>query len=554
MLGLLLLWPTVLPAQPGSGGSIADHEIQRQEEIERQRRQEMADQAPDVRFQTGAVPEEALAYPENEAPCLLIKEIVLEGREAERFQWALKAVKEAEGRCLGGQGLNTVMSRVQNVIVKKGYVTTRMVAAPQDLSSGRLILTVIPGRVSGLKLAPGSDSHIVLSTAVPISKGDILNIRDIEQGLENLKRAPTVTADIQLLPGDEEGESEIVITWRQGRPFRVFFSMDDSGSEYTGRYQGTATLSLDNVLGFSDLFYASISRGLEQRKPYGTRGHSFYYSLPVGYWEFTVSTNYYDYHQEVAGYQSDYEYSGISRNTTLEAARVLHRGARSKTTASFSGFVHNSRNYIDDTEIEIQRRRMGGWEAAVNHRHYLGALTLDTEVRYHRGTGAFDALPAPEERVDEGSSRPEIWNLNLRAQYPFQLGDLNFRYLGNWRQQWAMNKLVSRDRLSIGGRYTVKGYSGDMTLSADNGFVFRNELGLALGQSGQELYAGLDFGRVWGPFDEYLLGQSLSGATLGLRGYFKGLNYDVFASRPVNRPEMFPGDRVVMGFNVGWQF
>jgi hypothetical protein len=32
-------------------------------------------------------------------------------------------VKEAEGRCLGGQGLNIVMSRVQNVIVKKGYVT-----------------------------------------------------------------------------------------------------------------------------------------------------------------------------------------------------------------------------------------------------------------------------------------------------------------------------------------------------------------------------------------------------------------------------------------------
>jgi hemolysin activation/secretion protein len=131
---------------------------------------------------------------------------------------------------------------------------------------------------------------------------------------------------------------------------------------------------------------------------------------------------------------------------------------------------------------------------------------------------------------------------------------LNFRYLGNWRQQWAMGKLVSRDRLNIGGRYTVRGYSGDMTLAADNGFVFRNELGLALGQSGQELYAGLDFGRVWGPFDEYLLGQSLSGVTLGLRGYFKGFNYDVFASRPVNRPEMFPGDRMVMGFNVGWQF
>ena len=554
VVALSLIWPLTLAAQPGLDSTIADREIQRQQEIERQRRQEMEDQAPDVRFQTQAAPEGALRYPADEAPCLTINEIVLEGRDADKFQWALEAVKDAQGRCLGGQGINIVMSRVQNLIVEKGYVTTRIVAAPQDLTTGRLVLTVIPGRVSGLKLAPGSGGHVILSTAVPVSKGDILNVRDIEQGLENLKRVPTATADIQLLPGDEEGESEVVIAWKQGRPFRLSLSVDDSGSKYTGKYQSNATVSLDNILGFSDLFYASMSRNLEQRHPYGTKGHSFYYSLPVGYWEFTVSSNYYRYHQQVAGYQTNYEYSGTNHGTTLEAARVMHRGSKSKTTVSFSGFVNESRNYIDGTELEIQRRRMAGWEAAANHRHYIGALTLDAEARFHRGTGAFDALAAPEEMTGEGTSRPEILKINLRAQYPFQLGGLNFRYTGNWRQQWAFDKLVSRDRISIGGRYTVRGYDGDMTLSADNGFIFRNELGLALGQSGQELYTGLDFGRVWGPQDQYLLGNSLSGATLGLRGYFKGFSYDVFASTPVNKPKGFPGDKVQTGFSVAWQF
>ena len=536
------------------GGSIADRELQRQQDIERQRRQEMEDQAPDIHFQTGAAPEEALVYPSNEAPCLVINEIVLEGKDAAKFQWALKAAQSGLGRCLGSQGLNIMMSRVQNAIVEKGYVTTRIVAAPQDLNTGRLILTVIPGRVSGVKLSGESGRHIILATTMPASKGDLLNIRDVEQGLENLKRIPGAEADIQLVPGDEEGESFLMVTWHQARPIRLTASIDDSGSKYTGRYQSSLTFSVDNPLGFSDMFYASISRDLGQSRPYGTHGHGFHYSIPVGYWQFSVNSNYYYYHQVVAGLWVDYEYSGKSRNTNMTASRVVHRGAKSKTSLSFGGFVNESRNYIDETEIEIQRRRMAGWEAGLDHRHYLGALTLDAGLKYHRGTGAFDARKAPEEYVDEGTSRPEILNLDLRFQYPFQIGEQNFFYTGSWCQQWAFKKLVSRDRISIGGRYSVRGYDGEMTLSADNGFVFRNELAWMLGQSGQQLYTGLDFGRVWGPDDKYLLGQSLSGAAIGLRGYFKGFSYDVFAAAPLNRPKGYPGDDLVTGFSLTYQF
>lgn len=375
LTSLLLLLSVLSLAAPlwaqRPGGGIADREIQRQQELERHRRQEREDQAPDIHFQPDTLSDSALIYPESEIPCLKINKIELDGPDAKKFKWALKETDGALGRCLGARGINILMSRVQNAIVKRGYVTTRIVAAPQDLSGGKLVLTVIAGRVGGVRLSDESGRHIILATAMPVSKGDILNIRDIEQGLENLKRAPTVETDIQLVPGEAEGESEVVITWKQGRPFRFTFSADDSGSEYTGRYQGTAAISLDNPLGFSDLFYASISSDLERGRPYGTRGHGFYYSIPVGYWQFSFNTNYYRYHQQVAGYYADYKYSGQSRNTNLELARVVQRGSKSKTSVSFAGFVHDSRNFIDDAEIEVQRRRMGGWEAGLSH-----AITL----------------------------------------------------------------------------------------------------------------------------------------------------------------------------------
>lgn len=35
-----------------------------------------------------------------------------------------------------------------------------------------------------------------------------------------------------------------------------------------------------------------------------------------------------------------------------------------------------SHNYIDDTEVEVQRRRTAGWEVGINHTHYISDLVL----------------------------------------------------------------------------------------------------------------------------------------------------------------------------------
>ena len=57
---------------------------------------------------------------------------------------------KAIGRCLGAQGINAVITRVQNVVVEKGFVTTHILVAPQDLKSGELVLVVIPGRLRNI--------------------------------------------------------------------------------------------------------------------------------------------------------------------------------------------------------------------------------------------------------------------------------------------------------------------------------------------------------------------------------------------------------------------
>ena len=54
----------------------------------------------------------------------------------------------------------------------------------------------------------------------------------------------------------------MILAWQQAKPYRLHVGIDDSGSDATGKYQGTATLSLDHVLTLNDLFYISYNHDL----------------------------------------------------------------------------------------------------------------------------------------------------------------------------------------------------------------------------------------------------------------------------------------------------
>lgn len=122
-------------------------ELIRQQERERMVRQRQ-EQTPNVRLEA-APKEEDGRFPAKEAPCFDIRRMVLQGEDSQHFQWALAAANVASdgtadpatGRCLGTMGINLVMKRMQNALIQRGFVTTRVLAQPQDLKSGTLTLT-----------------------------------------------------------------------------------------------------------------------------------------------------------------------------------------------------------------------------------------------------------------------------------------------------------------------------------------------------------------------------------------------------------------------------
>ncbi|TBV04364.1 hypothetical protein DNK34_14440 [Pseudomonas dryadis] len=540
-----------------------EEELLRQRERERVLREQL-ETRPDVRLEALQQEEGEARLPQEEAPCFRIDRIELVGEAAEQFQWALQAANPkddpAVGRCLGSRGINLTMKRIQNAIIAKGYVTTRVLAGAQDLNSGALTLTLLPGRISDIRFDEGTSRRANAFNALPANPGDLLNLRDIEQALENFKHVPTADADIRIVPASARnagpGESDVVIAWRQRFPARLSLSVDNGGSKSTGKYQGAVALSLDNPLTLNDLFYASFNHDLGggEDGDRGSKGHTLHYSVPYGYWQLAFTSSQYDYHQTVAGINESYVYRGESRNNELRLSRLVYRDAVRKTSLWGSLWTRSSENFIDDTEIELQRRRMAGWQAGIGHREFIGPATFDLGLSYRRGTGAHDALAAPEETFGDGTSRSQIIQGNAQWQIPFDAYGQRLRYLGAWRAQWNRTELVPQDRFGIGGRYTVRGFDGENILSADRGWTLSNELGLALGNSDQELYAGVDYGEVGGNSADYLIGRRLAGAVVGLRGSYRNLSYDWSWGTSLKKPDGFETADFTSAFTVVLSF
>lgn len=532
-----------------------DLQILRQE----QREQSLRRQAePQAHVQSEIAQPAAAKLPADESPCQTIRQIKLSGEQADRFQWSLKAANRdddpALGRCLGAQGIAIVLQRVQQAILARGYVTTRVLAEPQDLRSGELVLMLVPGRVRQLRLSDDSHPRARLGNAMPVDEGDLLNLRALEQGLENLKRVPTADADMQIQASAatdaKPGDSDVIVRWQQRVPYRLNLSVDDSGTESTGRYQGTVAFSYDHWWTLNDLFYLSYSDALGGSRPgpRGSRSGTLHYSLPYREWLLGFTASEFRFHQSVAGLNGWVRYSGEGTTQDLALTRLLYRDGVRKTQTTLRAWLRESNNFIDYAELTGQHRRTADWEASLSHRERIASGSLDASFAWRRGTGAFGARRAPEEAFGEGSSRLEVARADALLSLPFSVAQQQWRYSLGWRAQWNRTPLTPQDRFTIGNRYTVRGFDGESLLTGDRGWLLRQDLGWSVGAIRSELYIGIDAGEVGGQSTVNLVGKRLAGSVLGARGALGKLSWDVFISRPLHKPEGFRTAGTSAGF------
>ena len=550
---VMLLIATLAPNFVLAAPTVTETEEQRrkaqQEAVERQKRE----QQKDVFMQKDKKHAEDLSLPE-ESPSFAVTTLKVEGDRIEQFPWVQAMLDKYKGRRIGIQGINLIVKRLTNAFIDRGYVTTRVLVPEQNLSSGNLRLVIVPGVIREIRF---QDPKLWGSwrTAFPTRPGNILNLRDLEQGLEQMKRVPSQDVDMQIVPGAKPGESDIVIAVKRDKPWKTVLSLDDSGSKATGKLQASQTFSVDNLFGINDLFNVSFNGDADRRgQLLGSRGDSIYYSFPSGNSTFSISGSRYRYHQTIDSSIQPFIYSGESENLEFRVSQLLSRDQTRKTHLEFSVIKKKSKSFIDDLEIEVQRKNTTAAKIGVSHRQYFGETTVDVLVAVQRGVPWFGAqADLAGQAPDTPTTRYRMWSLDASLNTPVNLGRAKARYSANLRAQYTDDVLYGSEYFSIGNRYTVRGFDGEQTLSASRGWYLRNELAVSLPKIASETYLGLDYGQVMGPGAESMPGRIILGAVAGLRGTVAQCQYDVFVGWPLRKPQSLRTASPTFGFQLVYQ-
>ncbi len=234
-------------------------------------------------------------------------------------------------KCLTAHDIESIMSRIVNWYIEKGFSTTRVYLEAQDLTAGVLKLKVQEGIVSDIILDDGGKDSIYLPTLFPFMKGKMLDLTKIEQGLDQANKQRSNKTTMEIVPGEKAGDSIIVVKNEPGFPLHLNLSLDNHGSKSTGQIQGAATLTIDNLIGINDVLTfthrQSIS-DLHVNSPGKSVSDSLALLIPIGFFTHTLSYSRSTYESTLYTPSGNVLISsGVTDSVNANIDRVMFRNA-----------------------------------------------------------------------------------------------------------------------------------------------------------------------------------------------------------------------------------
>jgi hemolysin activation/secretion protein len=469
LLGVL---PVVTQAAPTPGEQDLLRDRQEQLLQEQQRRLDELKNLP------GKEAAPAAPTAPADSRCFTIATVELKGANALSDAERARLTQPYLGQCLGVARLNELLKAVTNLYLEKGLVTSRAYLPQQDLSTGHLQVLVIEGSLEKLKGADNSGlSERELAMTFPGREGQLVNLRQIEQMVDQLNRLPSNQAQMELTPGQAVGGSDVVVKNTPQKPWRANLARTNDGQPGTGEQQWNTGFEWDSPLGLADQL--SLRGGHDAVSDHQHTSHNagVSYSLPLGWWTFSYSYSQSDYRSQAMANGFNFKQTGDSQTHQARAERVIHRDAVSKTSLSVGLSNLRSNNYIEDSRLALSSNRISEAQYGFNHGRRVGSGFLNLDLGMQQGIGAFGAQANHHPGPGEPNARYRKYTGTLSYLQPFELWGERLSFSSLATGQRSEDVLFSSQRTSLGGASSVRGYKNQF-LAGDSGGYWRNELRL----------------------------------------------------------------------------
>ncbi len=418
----------------------------------------------------GAAPDPGPAQARG-GPCFDIQAITVDGVTLLTPQELAAITGKYVPRCLQGADIQAVMRELDAAYADQGYITSKTYIPPQNLQGGRLILQMVEGRVEDILLIDDTKQietrrgQRQLATAFPGTKGGLFQLRDFEQGLDQMNRLASVEAILKLQPGTEPGDSYVIVQRIQKDRFRGYVRFDNQAARSTGRNRLSFETEIDDLFGLNDTWTLGYS-GTEN-----TNALSFYGSVPIGYWTLESDLSYSEYLTPLSALA---ELFGYSWTGGVRARYVVARGQTTTTELSFGVKVRQSERFINDVRLIPQD--LTTLNIGVKHLRLGERARNSYDAMLSIGTPLLGADRDPSGQASD-IPRAQFYKVTAGWQRQGQLGKAG-TLVTDLRAQWSSHTLYGSEQLSLGSLYTVRGYDTAIA-NGETGAYIRNDLYLS---------------------------------------------------------------------------
>ena len=442
----------------------------------------------------------------------------------------------------------TLINEIENKYIENGYITTKvgLDISKSDFEVGKISIFVLEGKIAKV-IYNEKENKLKTFITFPQRENDILNIKDLDQGIDNLGN----NSKLDIKASDKNGYSDIYIK-RDNKPISFGVNYNDLGQFETSRHRLRYFLNTHNIFGLNESLDFSYQNKLQrQYKERDTKNFSFGVSVPFKYWTFSYNYDSSQYLRSIPALGRTYKATGNTENQTFGIRKMLHRNENHKIDIGAKIILKDSKNYIDDVRLVLSSRKLSVLTVDTTYTGRIFSGLLNTNLGVSFGLKRFAANNDSEEWYrEEYTPKAQFrkYNMNISWYKPMN----NFYYKTNIVGQYSKDILYSQEKIGIGDDTSVRGFKDEST-QGDKGFYIRNEIGYK-GNEFLEPYIAYDYGRVFNnKVNDYKV-ETLQGVAIGIRGYFKGFEGSFSIAKPIDKPRYFRNNKAVVYTSLTYRF
>ncbi|MEZ4334934.1 MAG: ShlB/FhaC/HecB family hemolysin secretion/activation protein [Myxococcota bacterium] len=435
-------------------------------------------------------------------------------------------------RPVGWAELLELRDRVTLAIVDRGYRTSGATIPEQTIREGVLRIELVEGRIADVEIeTDGRFRPSVLRRRLRGVVEGIVDVPRLEARLRALQRDRRIErVEARLDPGPARGTSILRVRIEEASPLALRADFDNARSPAIGSLGGRFSAGFDNALGLGDAveLRSDLSEGLRQ--------FAGSFSIPVSPWETLFTTRFQwssaDIVEEPIG--DEVVIASRSRTVSLELRQPLPALLGGQLETFVRGELRRAKTTLDGISTPF----FDGYEGGVSK---VSALRFGLEWTHRGRTQAIalrslasvglDVLDATHQADDLPDGRFLAWLGQI--QWARRLPWLGVELVGRAELQLADSPLLPLEQITIGGRYTVRGYRENVRVG-DDGVVGGIETRIPLYTRVEpslawELIPFVDAGRVWRNQPHHRQHHTLVSVGLGTRfGWSDRAELEVF--------------------------